>query len=50
MRLITAVDSALLQLTEKLVKKFNWLTGKDNFYLARGVAVLVIALFFTSFF
>lgn len=50
MHLIMIVDKTLLQLTEKIVKRFNWLTGKDNFYLARGVAILIIALFFSSFF
>lgn len=33
------IDSKLLSLTEKLVKALNWLTGKDNFWYARKVAV-----------
>ena len=29
------IDAKLLQLFAQLAKKFNWLTGKDNFFLAK---------------
>ncbi|MEK7464616.1 MAG: hypothetical protein AAB617_02465 [Patescibacteria group bacterium] len=35
--MLSKADAWLLELTEKLVKRFNWLTGKDNFWLAKRV-------------
>ena len=33
------LDQKLLDLTSQFVKKFNWLTGKDNFWLARQLTI-----------
>lgn len=37
------IDRACLQLAEKASKWFNWLTGKNNFYMARGVMKIYCA-------
>jgi hypothetical protein len=42
--MLAKIDEKLLQLTSRFVKKFNWLTGKDNFFLARGCCI--VASFF----
>jgi hypothetical protein len=46
--MLCKIDEKLLWLASQLVKKFNWLTGKDNFFLARlfcacGVSALLFA-------
>ncbi len=40
MGIIDYVDEYLLELTTKFVKWFNWLTGKDNFWLAKIAALI----------
>ncbi|MDO8557788.1 MAG: hypothetical protein Q7S09_01175 [bacterium] len=43
---ITWVDRKLLALTARFTKRFNWLTGKDNFWLARraSFAIAIISI------
>jgi len=42
--MLIKIDDWLLWLTGQFVKKFNWLTGKDNFFLAR--VCCIVASFF----
>jgi hypothetical protein len=38
--MLEKIDDRVLWLTSQFVKKFNWLTGKDNFFLARGCCIV----------
>lgn len=40
------IDGKLLSVFERVVKWFNWLTGKDNFFLARQLAIIQLLLIF----
>lgn len=40
MKIIDRLDEKLLKFFENVARKFNWLTGKDNFFLARICCVL----------
>jgi len=42
--MLIKIDGWVLWLTSQFVKKFNWLTGKDNFFLAR--VCCIVASFF----
>ncbi|MEK7464614.1 MAG: hypothetical protein AAB617_02455 [Patescibacteria group bacterium] len=37
--MLSALDTWLLRLTERFVKRFNWTTGKDNFWLAKKFCI-----------
>jgi hypothetical protein len=43
--MLEKIDGWVLWLTSQFVKKFNWITGKDNFFLAR-VCWVVASFFF----
>ncbi len=48
------LDAWLLKITEKVVRRFNWLTGKDNFWLAKlffavGISSLMITFYIWMF-
>jgi len=45
MRLTFWPESILLQIADKCVKRFNWLTGRDNFYLAYATIAVANLLF-----
>ena len=44
MGLILWIDAQILKFFTKIAKDFNWLTGKDNFFLA-GLVVLVMLIY-----